>query len=235
GTATGLTRAGPALAPGETVDYFRVSPDGAQVVANLREGGAVVFRAGDNARLAVLPHEVVAYSGDSGTLFTDDSAGHRALVYGARDLQLLHEFPLGDLPDDDLLNTRNAYVLDQSGDLLAGTNATGVAVVWNTRSGIALQTLHPELHGRILPLFGIALSPDATKLALKLPDQQLLLYDLRAPALLASQQLAPSTGARVRFSPDGTMLAVAAGSLLDAATLQPIGPKLDADFGQAMF
>lgn len=222
---TGATRPGPALPAGVTVDYVVAPPEDGPVVINLRDGAGAVVARTDGTVVGRTVGQIAVVSRDGTRLVERDSA-RSVRVLDAADLSVVRRISLTALPEDDVDSAPDVVAVDPSGRLLAATNATGDTVVWNVASGAVVTTLPGRSVDRITyPLFGLAFSPDGTKLVVKTPSNDVRMYEVSTSsdwAVAATQRLPGEYAGRVVFSPDGTLVVVDGLYLLDGRTLDPI-------------
>jgi WD40 repeat protein len=216
-------RPGPTVDAGTMISSMTFTPDGAHLVVNLDSGTSTIYRLSDGARTARLPGWVAAASGD-GRVVLVQTGQHEVSRYRVADGARLGSTDTSALPTN-TVDFADAYALDHTGSQIAGTNKGPLAVVWDATGAVTHRFATDD---GLLDIYAIAFSPDGHTLAVRSADLDLRLFSLDFDALIRDEPIGFSraNGGDMAYSPDGSLIAIDGLIVVDAATLQQVGPRL---------
>jgi WD40 repeat protein len=237
------------LESGEQIRYLTFSRDGGLLFANLADGDVStatvairVSRSGAQVTVGAVSRldgqEALTSSGDGTRVaFRSldsqlDPPHSEVVVRDSGSLAEVWRTRTTRLPDDGLAAPEDVFALDRDGTRLAGTYEGGRVVVWRQQEDGATpgRLFAPDLGETDPrnPRYGVAFSPDGDHLAANGPDLRLRLFDLSdaGDSAARTRALPAATANRVRYSDDGTLILVDGIVLLDARTLDQVGPRL---------
>lgn len=97
-----------------------------------------------------------------------------------------------------------SLTFSSDGRYIASGDNNGVVRIWNTTTGDRIVLLR---HDNTLPIVGLAFSADGMRIATASGDDTIRIWNIADSVQVATFMSMPSRTTRLRFSPDGTLLA----------------------------